>query len=180
VTDFLGRPFQTATGKEAIAAARSVIRTEFQRGGYYNSGGSFVGWKPGHDFGDKRAKNPVLGGPGGTLGRAWLGGPGGYSKTDAGGQSVTIGVTLPWAGVHRGGNPVRVNRITVVRPKRAASGGSGTKMHYHLGLRLLAWISEERLKAGLRIPARPHALNNPKTAKAVGDVLRREIRKALR
>lgn len=180
VSTFMGRPFQAATGSDAIAAARGVIRTEFQRGGYYNSSGTFVSWKPGHDFGDRKAQRPVLGGPSGRLGRAWLGGPGGFSKTTAGGVGIQIGVTIPWAPVHRGGNQtIRVNRVTVVRPKRTASGG-GTKMHYHLGLRLNAWISEDRLRKGLRIPARPHAMNNPKTSKAVGEVLTRAIRKALR
>jgi hypothetical protein len=173
------RPLAGPAGTEAIRAVRDVISSEFARGGYFNTSGGFVRWKEGHDFGKRKAKHPVLGGPGGRLGRSWLGGPGGYSKTLGGGVGVEIGTHLPWASVHRGGNPVRVNRVTLIRPRKRASG-SGSAMRWYLGLNLGIWLSERRLARGLAIPARPHALGSPQVAKAVSGVVRSFLKKAAR
>lgn len=177
----LEAPFSGPRARAAIEGMRNVIRKEFARGGYFNSSGNFIRWKPGHDFGDKKAQNPVLGGPSGKLGRAWLGGPGGFQGATLGGKGVEIGVGGPvskFAAVHRGGNPVRVNRVTIVRPKKRSSSGTGTAMRYHLGLRLHAWISERRLAQGLRIPARPHVLRSPQIAAAVKKPLLEALRGA--
>lgn len=179
VLSVLEAPFRGSRASAAIKAARSVIRDEFSRGGYWNTSGGFVQWKRGHDFGDKKAQHPVLGGPGGRLGRAWLGGAGGFSRTVEANSGVEIGVTLPWAHVHRGGNRVvRVNRVTVVKPKKSGARGRSA-MGWWLGRNLRAWISEATLRRGLRIPARPHALASPEMTKRVKTVLSAGIREAL-
>lgn len=169
VSRALDRPMSRDVGRRIIRAVRGVINEEFTRGVWLRPSGGSAPWKQGHDFGSHKAKRPPLGGPGGRLARAWAGGRGGFSESD--GNSVTIGVRLPYAAVHRGGvENVQAGRITVIRPRRKGKGGRPA-MFWFLGLVLGVWLRKETLRRGLKVPARPHATDNPKTRQAVAEIL---------
>lgn len=165
---FAGKPFAGSTGREVVKAARSVIMSEFSRGGHERPSGGFAPWPKGHDFGDKKAPPVPLGGVNGRLARAWNGGTGGFERISH--ESITIGVDLIYARVHRGpdSNPV-AGRITLIKPRH------GQKMRYFLGLNMSAWLKESTLRAGLKVPSRPHATNNPKTQAAVSELVAKAL-----
>jgi hypothetical protein len=167
----LRAPMKGKVGAEVIAAARKVIAEEFSKGGWFRPRGGFSSWPKGHDFGDKKAPSTPLGGPSGSIARAWAGGKGGFSRVTDGGAGVLIGVSgSPKFAVHRGGQaPTSMAGFTIVRPKR------GQAMRFFLGGQFNAWISAARLAKGLRIPSRPHATDNPKTRAAVVEVIRRSL-----
>mgnify|MGYP001595898127 FL=1 len=167
------KPFGGTVGRDAIKAARKVIMSEFSRGGHYRPAGGFDKWPSGHDFGTHQAPPVPLGGLNGRLARAWNGGPGGFDRVSADGQSAVIGVSIPWARVHRGpdSNPV-AGRFTTIRPKR------GLKMRHFLGMNFGVWMSAERLKRGLKVPTRPHATDNPTTRAAVSALISKAMANA--
>lgn len=153
--------FAGPLGDEVIRAVRDSVAREFDRGGWLRPQGGFQRWDKGKEFGEKEPADQPLGGSSGRIAQAWAGGPGGFAQKFA--KRVVVGVTAPWARIHRGGQGnVSEFKTTQVRGSLA--------MWWYLGLNFDVWVSREKvMNVGFTIPARPHATTNP--------ALREELRR---
>lgn len=144
VLDVLRRPYDGVRGRLALRRIRSVITEEFTRGVTFTPGGGAIPMKPTKAFGTRPATVPPLGGASSSLLAAWKGGPGGFQST--GPNRVTLGVSLVYAAVHRGGTDVpsrTPTRIRVTDRQRRFLGAA-------FGVHLRADTTH------IVIPARPH------------------------
>lgn len=159
-----GQPFAGKQGDRVLAAVRRAIGEEFDRGAERTDGG-FRPWPKTNAFGRRPATRPPLGGRGGSLGSAWQGGAGGFSRVRP--TEIQLGVRLPGAAIHRGDlGP----QVAIKAKKRGARGLPA--MFWALGLGFGVWLSPERLRArGVTIPARPHARATASLASIVAEAL---------
>jgi len=157
----LSRDPMRAMGPEMIASRRRFIREEFAGGFYYNPSGGRTRWKRTRAFGTRPAPAVPLGGARGGPARAWDGGENGGDRITA--RTWTIFNSRPDSAVHRGGNRSRprVGQLTNIKPKRFTARGDSA-MRMTLGLGDGVWISDDRLRAGVDVPARPHAGPHPR------------------
>ena len=171
----MGAPMADGRGQRVAAAIRRPIAEEFAGGFHYTRTGSRERWQPVPAFGTRPATVPPLGGPSGSLARAWAGGQGGYQKINP--RSATIGVNLPFAEVHRGGARGQ-KRVTRIRAKKIGAKGLPA-MWWFLGMTFGVWLNPDKLLAdGVAVPSRPHATKNPRTVELVRDALLEEFREA--
>jgi phage gpG-like protein len=165
----LRAPFGSGRGRRAVEVMRSSVASEFREHQWLTPDGGALRWKETLPFGDRPEKEP-LGGPSGTLARAWAGGPSGFSTIDP--QRAAIGISHPGAAMHRGGSGTDAReRVTIVRPRKTGAKGLPS-MFWYLGLTFGAWISPRRLERGLEIPSRPHATSNPKLEADLAAIVR--------
>lgn len=170
-------PFAQARGRRSIRAVRRVAAREFARGGGFSPSGAFNPWKRTQPFGDRPAPSVPLGGSGGSLARAWGGGAGGFSFVR--GKRIVLGVTLPYAAVHRGGTEAPSKRVTVIKAKRFTSSGQAL-MRLKFISAFGVFVSEAKVRSGMRIPGRPHVdLRAPQYKKAMASGIVGAISEAL-
>lgn len=145
-------PFGQVRGRRTIRNVRRVAAREFGRGGGFVPSGAFNAWKRTKPFGSRPAPTVPLGGVRGSLAQAWQGGPGGFAFVR--GKRVVLGVTLIYAAVHRGGADVPSGRVTLVKAKRfTPSGQSLMRLKF---ISFGVFVSEAKVRAGMRIAGRPH------------------------
>jgi len=165
----LRAPMGEGRGAGMISALRASVAREFAQVGWSRPEGGVDRWKETLPFGNRPEKVP-LGGSGGTLARAWAGGTGGFTYTEP--TRAGIGVSLPYAAMHRGGRGTEAGgKVTIIRPKKYSKGGLPA-MFWYLGLKFGAWISPKKLERGLEVPSRPHATTNPALVQALQERLR--------
>lgn len=155
-----GAPFAGPLGRSVIRAQRRSVAREFAGGFWATPRGGRVRWKKAKPFGSRKPSAQTLGGTSGRYARAWAGGAGGGERITS--RTATIINTLPGAAAHRGGSGFRASGslVTLIRPRKGGKRGRSA-MGWKLGLEFGAWISEARLRMGLRLPSRPHATDNP-------------------
>ena len=161
----LRQPFD-GIGREVQGDMSESSDAEF-RGAYWASpSGANIPWAPLVPFGS-RPLGPILGGSQGRIARALRGGPGSIRR--ATGDKVTNGARVPYADTHRGGSGLDAGPgEVVIRPKRYRSDGS-SYMGRFLGVNFGVWISERRLREGLRRRNRPFATDNPRLRKKIAE-----------
>ena len=165
--DRLGAPF-AGIGKDLHRDMRKSVRRDFVARSWAKPSGGRVAWATTKPFGTKPAGDP-LGGPGGRLARAWQGGAGGFSFARS--DRVGIGVSLPFAAMHRGGTGTAAGfDVTIIKPKRKTASGQYA-MFFFLGLKYGVWLRESTLARGLRVPSRPHGTDNPDLRGNLGGTL---------
>lgn len=145
----LGSP----VGERAAAIMRlgpGSVGDQFAQQATHGEGG-IAAWAPAKAFGNRAAPPKTLERSGG-LRRGWTGrGPGGIVQVAT--DRVAVGVD---ASVF----PAVVAQMhgATIRPKRMGKRGRSA-MGWFLGMTYGVWLSEERLRRGLVIPARPVAVN---------------------
>ncbi len=141
------------------------VDDQFKQSSEFTDTGAQIPWKKTQPFGNRPAPAKTLIRTG-RLRAAWTGrGAGALTRITA--KRVMIGPDpkrFPQAGMFQ--------RIgwTIIRPKKMGKGGR-TKMHWFLGMTYGVWISEARLKRGLRIEGRRVGVN-PKMMKRASVALR--------
>jgi hypothetical protein len=167
-------PMGGDSGRQVIRAIRRSVAQEFSGGYWSTPSGGKRQWKPTKPFGEKAGGRPPLGGSAGRLAAAWAGGAGGFEKITS--RTAQVGVRMPGAAVHRGGEGARV-ALRETRIKAKAIGAKGKpKMYWLLGMKYGVWMSPEKLRTtGIAVPSRPHATRNPALSREITDVIRKKI-----
>lgn len=149
---------------------RQSVDREFASHSWSSPSGVSVPWAQRVPFGNRvLGAEPLVNT--GAYRAALLGGDG--SITEVGADSVRVGVSgvrFPGAATLRGGSGNVVSQAPVyVKPvKRSSgkrSGGSWVRqwaMFWFLGLRYNVWLSEAKLREGLKMVPRPHMTMNPR------------------
>lgn len=125
----LRRPLSGAAGVRLEKTIRAGVRQQFERGG-------IPAWPRAHPFGDFTPASITLGSTGGRVARAWE-----RAQTEKGPREVRLRVTDKIALAH--------HRGALIKPR-----GEASVMRAGLGRATGVWMSEERLRAGLRLPQR--------------------------
>lgn len=126
----LKAPLAGPTGKQVEKVWRLGIDKQFQVGG-------IPSWVQAHPFGTEFTPAPItLGGTSGRIAKMWANAP-----AETGPREMRIRQTNPIALAH--------HRGALIKPRGAAS-----VMRAGLGRVTGAWLSEERLQVGLRLPER--------------------------
>ena len=164
----------------AIKEIRYSVANEFNSQSWFPPSGGARPWALTQPFGNRLGSGNSLGkGKGtkktlidtGAYFRALMGtGPGGIARITA--NRVVVGVelaTFPYAAFLRGGVGAYISLAPlIIRPrKRVATrhaGGSYVRqwaLWWYLGLTYGVWLSEQKLREGLKLQPRPHLTANP-------------------
>ena len=163
VLKVLEAPMGDGRGIQVTRALRESVAKEFSAGAHSLPGGGSAPWDENVQFGTRVLPDTPLGGPGGSLARAWAGSSvnGFQSVEESASNRVLIGVDHPSAQIHRGGSEA-VDRTTTI----------------DLTVKAAAFLRHEYqvdTEAGdeVHIPSRPHATTNPELEKDIVAIFQR-------
>lgn len=150
---------------------RRIIAEEFRGGFGYGPSGGRNNWPDRVPFGDREAG---LAFEGSAYAAAWSSAADEAAVRQVTPKTITVGVSssrFPWASVHQTG--------AIIKPRRLAKNANdgrkkGTRRWREPQKWRMFWlllgrgqpISAAKLRAGLRIPARPHARSSPQMREA--------------
>jgi hypothetical protein len=164
-------PFLGDGGTAAAKAMRrgpGSIEAQFKAQAEFPRRGGRVPWKRTKAFGNRRPPAKTLQRTGALM-RAWTDqGPG--ALTIKGRRKIAVGVDsarFPQAVVFQR------QRDTLIRAKTIGAQGRYA-MHWYLGMHLGVWISQRRLRAGLRIVPRRVSVN-PDMMENVGNAVAKHL-----
>lgn len=170
---------------------RASVAREFS-GGYWASPAGDVPWRPTQPFGTRDVVGTMIS-TGALRTALTTGGGGGFTRFE--GNSVSVGVdgeVFPYASILRGGSAVISTEPLTIKPiakisrsnrtrdrKRDASGRFKEgpvsyvrqfKMWWYLGLTFGVWLSEAKLREGIKLYPRPFMTANPQLDSEIGHV----------
>lgn len=169
--------------RAAVGIIRDSIAREFLNRAWFMPSGGSRAWAPKVMLPNTKNERGLI-----SSGKyfAALMGRGSGSVVKYGPRSVSVGVStaeFPYARYIRGGTGGRISTAPIfIKPKKLARGASAAgssvsrwALWWWFGLTHGVWLSESKLREGIKLVPRPHATSNPELTRRLAAMARRYV-----